>query len=89
MAGRNCYESANQLAEYGDEIREYIQQLASAGTANATDNAVNVQTKEKLTRRMAKLRSSLPPLPPWPQRLPITGTWTPTVAPAQAAAAIV
>jgi hypothetical protein len=48
-AGCNCYESANQLAEYGNEIREYIQQLASAGAANATDNAVNVQTKEKLT----------------------------------------
>ena len=48
-AGCNCYKSANQLAKYGNKIREYIQQLASAGAANATDNAVNVQTKEKLT----------------------------------------
>ena len=28
-AGRNRYESANQMADYGDEIREYIQQLAA------------------------------------------------------------
>jgi hypothetical protein len=49
MAKRNCYKSANQLAKYGNKIREYIQQLASAGAANATDNAVNMQTKEKLT----------------------------------------
>ncbi len=38
----NRYKSANQLAKYGNEIREYIQQLASAGAANATDNAVNM-----------------------------------------------
>jgi hypothetical protein len=49
MARCNCYESANQLAEYNNKIREYIQQLASAGAANMTDNAINVQTKEKLT----------------------------------------
>jgi hypothetical protein len=56
MAGRNCYESANQLAKYGDKIREYIQQLASAGAANATDNAVNVQTKEKPTTMEGKIK---------------------------------
>jgi hypothetical protein len=55
-AGCNCYESANQLAEYGDEIREYIQQLTSAGTANATDNAVNMQMKEKLTMMESKIK---------------------------------
>ncbi len=48
MAGRNCYESANQMADIGDEICKYIQQLASAGAANATDTADNAQTKEKL-----------------------------------------
>ncbi len=53
---RNCNKSANQLAEYGNEIREYIQQLASAGAANATDNAVNVQTKEKLTTMDGKMK---------------------------------
>jgi hypothetical protein len=56
MAGCNCYESANQLAEYGDVIREYIQLLASTGAANTTDNAVNVQTKEKLTTMEGKIK---------------------------------
>ncbi len=55
-AGRNCYKSANQLAKYGNEIREYIQQLASAGADNATDNAVNMQTKEKLTIMEGKIK---------------------------------
>jgi hypothetical protein len=56
MAGHSCYKSANQLAKYGHEIREYIQQLASAGAANATDNAVNVQTKKKLTTMEGKIK---------------------------------
>ena len=48
-AGRNRYESANQMADYGDEIREYIQQLASASASiNATDTAANIQTTNKL-----------------------------------------
>jgi hypothetical protein len=55
-AGRNRYKSANQLAKYGNKIKEYIQQLASAGAANATDNAVNVQTKEKLTAMKGKIK---------------------------------
>jgi hypothetical protein len=55
-AGHNRYKSANQLAKYGNKIREYIQQLASTGTANATDNAVNVQTKEKLTTMESKIK---------------------------------
>jgi hypothetical protein len=42
--GRNRYGSANQTADYGDEIREYIQQLASAGAAKATDTAANFQS---------------------------------------------
>jgi hypothetical protein len=56
MAGRNRYKSANQLAEYGNKIREYIQQLASAGAANTTDNAVNMQMKEKLTTMEGKIK---------------------------------
>ena len=49
-AGRNRYESANQMADYGDEIREYIQQLASASAATkGTDTAANIQTTNKLT----------------------------------------
>jgi hypothetical protein len=52
MDGCNCYKSANQLAKYGDKIR----QLASAGAANATDNAVNVQTKKKLMTMEGRIK---------------------------------
>jgi hypothetical protein len=55
-AGRNRYESANQMADVGDKIREYIQQLASAGAANATDKADNVQTKKKLATKEAEIK---------------------------------
>ncbi len=46
-AKHNKYESANQMTDYGDEIREYIQKLASASAA-ATNSAANVKTKDKL-----------------------------------------
>jgi hypothetical protein len=52
----NRYKSANQLAKYGNKIREYIQQLASAGAANLTDNAINMQTKEKLTMMEGEIK---------------------------------
>ncbi len=56
-AGRNRYESANQMADYGDEIREYIQQLASASAANnATDTAANIQTTNILTTMEAEIK---------------------------------
>jgi hypothetical protein len=55
-AGRNRYESANQMADYGDEIREYIQQLASAGATSATDTAANIQTKDKLSTMEAEIK---------------------------------
>ena len=56
-AGRNRYESANQMADYGDEIREYIQQLASASAANnAMDTAANVQTTNKLTTMEVEIK---------------------------------
>ena len=55
-AGRNRYESANHMADYGDEIREYIQQLASAGAASATDAAANIQTKDKLSTMEAEIK---------------------------------
>jgi hypothetical protein len=56
-AGRNRYESANQMADYGDEIREYIQQLASASAANNTTNtAANIQTTNKLTTMEAEIK---------------------------------
>ena len=56
-AGHDRYESANQMADYGDGIREYIQQLASASAAtNATDTAANVQTTNKLTTMEAEIK---------------------------------
>ncbi len=54
--GRNCYESANQMADIGDVIREYIQQLASTGAANTTDTANNAQMKEKLATMEAEIK---------------------------------
>ncbi len=56
MAGRNCYESANQMADAGDELHKYIQQLASAGAANATDTADNAQMKEKLATMETEIK---------------------------------
>ncbi len=54
-AERNRYKLANQMADHGDEIREYIQQLASASAANnATDTAANMQTTDKLTMMEAE-----------------------------------
>jgi hypothetical protein len=43
------------MADYGDEIREYIQKLASASAA-ATDSAANVQTKDKLSVMKDKIK---------------------------------
>ncbi len=54
-AGRNRYKSANQMADYGNKIREYIQQLASAGATSATDAAANMQTKDKLSTMEAEI----------------------------------
>jgi len=56
-AGYNWYKSSNQMADYGDEIIEYIQQLASAsGANNTTDTAANVQTTNKLTMMEAEIK---------------------------------
>ncbi len=55
-AGRNRYESANQMADAGHKIHEYIQQLASAGAANATDTANNARMKEKLATMETEIK---------------------------------
>jgi hypothetical protein len=47
------YQSANQLANLGDEIRGYIQQIAGS---NITEGAANVQTKENLAAMEAEIR---------------------------------
>jgi hypothetical protein len=54
-AKHNKYESANQMADYGDKIREYIQKLASASAA-ATNSAANIQTKDKLSAMEDKIK---------------------------------
>jgi hypothetical protein len=63
-AGRNKYESANQLADYGNKIHEYIPKIAgasaSAANANATTNqseAMVVQIKA-LTNAVAQLAAT-------------------------------
>jgi hypothetical protein len=62
-AGHNRYESANQMADHGDEIREYIQQLASASAANnATNTAANIQTTNKLTTMEAEIKKLTAPI---------------------------
>jgi hypothetical protein len=44
-AGQNKYKSANQLANCGNKIRNYIAQIASAAAAN-NDHAANTQAKD-------------------------------------------
>jgi hypothetical protein len=44
-AGRNKYEAANQLADYGKKIREYIAKIASASASAANANATMNQFK--------------------------------------------
>jgi hypothetical protein len=46
------------MADYGDEICEYILQLASASTANATNTAANVQTKDKFTLMETEIKKT-------------------------------
>ncbi len=64
-AGPNKYKSANQLADCGDKIRNYIAQIASGVAAN-NDHAANTQAKDTqfdamsakikaLTKAIAKL----------------------------------
>jgi hypothetical protein len=44
------------MADYGNNIHEYIKQLASAGVANTTDTAANIQTKDKVTLMEAEIK---------------------------------
>jgi hypothetical protein len=44
------------MANYGNKIREYIQQLTSTGAAFTTDHTSNVQTKKKLITIEAKIK---------------------------------
>jgi hypothetical protein len=51
-AKHNKYESANQLADCGDEIREWIQQIAT----NGADHAANNHATEKLATMEAEIK---------------------------------
>jgi hypothetical protein len=59
--GRNKYESANQLADYGNKIHEYIAKIASASASAANANATTNQFKamaakiKALTNAVAQL----------------------------------
>jgi hypothetical protein len=55
-AGRNCYESTNQMVDARDKIRKYIQQLASTGASNVTDTADHAQMKEKLVTMETEIK---------------------------------
>ena len=44
------------MANAGDEICKYIQQLASAGAANAMDTANNAQMKEKMATMETEIK---------------------------------
>ncbi len=52
-AGRNKYESANQLADIGNEIREYIANLASAMSGATQEQAANTMAKPNQFNAMA------------------------------------
>ena len=70
-AAKNGYESANQMADVGNKIRKYIQEIASATVADkerTTELAANISdaTKAKDAQidsiTLHKLSSSLTPL---------------------------
>ncbi len=44
--GQNKYQSANQLADCGKEIRNYIAQITSAAAAYNNNHAANTQVKD-------------------------------------------
>ena len=53
-AGRNKYESANNMADIGDEIQEYIANLASASAGGAAqEQAANTMGKTNQFDAMA------------------------------------
>jgi hypothetical protein len=50
----NKYESANQMASYGNELQEWIQKIASNGANN--ELAVNTQATDKITSMEAEIK---------------------------------
>ena len=63
-AAKNTYDSASRLADVGDEIREYINQIAAANVQQKEDTTANISNNKekdlaadvkKLTEAVAKL----------------------------------
>jgi hypothetical protein len=52
-AGCNKYKLANQLADYGNEIREYIAKIASSSASAANNHAANANARTKQFAEMA------------------------------------
>jgi hypothetical protein len=52
--GFNKYESANQMANYGNKLQEWIQQIASNGANN--ELAVNTQATDKIASMEAEIK---------------------------------
>ena len=50
-AGRNKYESANNMANIGDEIKDYIAKMASASITNDDVVANMCEANKKKTRK--------------------------------------
>ena len=60
-SGKKGYESANQMADVGDEIRKYIQEIASASAANndkAAEFAASVSEESKAKDAQLQAMSS-------------------------------
>ncbi len=51
--GCNKYESANQMANYGDEIREYIAKIVGMSAGTASSQAANAEATTKQVAEMA------------------------------------
>ncbi len=51
--GCNKYESANQLADYSNEIREYIAKITGVSASPASSQAANVDATTKQFSEMA------------------------------------
>jgi hypothetical protein len=51
--GRNKYKSANQLADYDNEIQEYIAKIAGVSAGAASSQAANADATTKQVEEMA------------------------------------
>ncbi len=61
MASKNAYDSASRLADVGDELHEYINQIVAANAQLKEDTAVNIGNNKDsgLTADLKKLTKAL------------------------------